>query len=141
MWNEESNKHCNYTFAEKQNDFHGLCSAINKVTNITVLIILPGAVVAALYGKVILSIVYRPEFSVLALSFAALCLYMVLRLEGIILASALFAIGQPGKHRFFVGLRFVLLVMIIYPFITSLYSFREIKSSTNGKIVCTSLPI
>lgn len=102
-------------FAEKQGDFKALCATVLKLTRLTALITLPVVVLAALCNKTILSIVYGKEFSAVAVPFALLCTYVMFLLQGVTLTSVFFAIGQPAKHRLFVVVRAVILVMIIYP--------------------------
>ena len=66
-----------------------------------------------------LALVYGSEYSEVAVPFGLLCVYVLLLMQGNILANVLFGIGQPGKHRLFVGLRALILVVFIYPGVKS----------------------
>lgn len=102
-------------FAEKQDDSKALSAAVLKLSKMTALFTVPAVTLAVLFSKTILSIVYGPDFSLVAISFAFLCLYVILQLQGSILSSVLFAIGMPAKHRLFLSVRVVLLLLSIYP--------------------------
>lgn len=104
-------------FSEKQNDSKALCAAVLKLTRLTALITVPAVVLSVLCSKTILKIVFGKDFSAISVPFALLCVYVTLLLQGSILTSAFFAIGQPAKHRLFVGVRAIILIIIIYPLI------------------------
>ena len=102
-------------FSEKQDDKEALCRAILKITQSVMLFTVPPMVLAVICSKMILSLVYGTEYSMVAVPFSLLCIYVLLLMQGNILARVFFGIGQPGKHRAFVGLRVLLLVILIYP--------------------------
>ncbi len=102
-------------FAEKQGDHEALCAAVLKLTRLTALITFPAVAIIALCSNTILSIVYGKEFSAIAIPFILLCVYVMLLLQGGAFTSVFLAIGQPAKHRLFVVVRAIILVMIIYP--------------------------
>ena len=102
-------------FAEKQDDREALCRAILQMTKLTALFVIPPIVLAIICSKTILTLVYGARYSEVAVAFGLLCIYVLLLVQGSILASVLFGIGQPGKHRAFVGLRALILVVLIYP--------------------------
>jgi O-antigen/teichoic acid export membrane protein len=62
-----------------------------------------------------LTIIYGKEYSVVAVPFSLLCVYVVLLMQGSIFTSLFFSTGQPGKNRTFVVVRCLLLVSLIYP--------------------------
>jgi len=106
-------------FAEKQDDKESLCMAIVKITKFTALFGIPLVTLAIICSKSILTIVYGAEYSAVAVPFAFLCVYIFLLIQGSTLGAVFFGIGQPGKHRAFVGLRAVILAVLIYPAIKS----------------------
>jgi O-antigen/teichoic acid export membrane protein len=102
-------------FAEKQNDREALCSAVLKITRISTLLLIPVTALAIICSKTILTFVFGTEYSAAAVPFSLLCVYVLLLIQGSILGNVFFSIGQPGKHRAFVGLRALILVALIYP--------------------------
>lgn len=102
-------------FAAKQGDFPGLCAAVLKLTKMTALITVPTVILMVSHSKTILSIVYGNEFSVVALPFSFLCVCIMINIQSNLPTLVFFAIGQPSKHRLFVGARAIILSAIIYP--------------------------
>lgn len=102
-------------FAEKQNNSKFLCSAVLKITKITTLLLVPPAVLVMICGKTVLSYVFGAEYSVVAVPFAFLCAYIIFLIQGGTLGAVFFGIGQPGKHRTFVGIRAFISIVLIYP--------------------------
>jgi len=102
-------------FAEKQDDKEALCRAVLKITKVTALLVIPPTALAIICSRAILTFVYPPEYAAVAIPFGLLCVYVLLLIQGSILATVFFGIGQPGKHRAFVGLRALILVVFIYP--------------------------
>ena len=86
-----------------------------KITRATALLLIAPTVLVMICSKTILTLVYGAEYSVVAVQFAFLCVYVVLLIQGTVLGNVFFGIGQPGKHRAFVGLRALILVVFIYP--------------------------
>ncbi|UCE98812.1 MAG: oligosaccharide flippase family protein [Planctomycetota bacterium] len=102
-------------FAEKQDHREALCIAIVKLTKFTALFGLPLVALAIVCSKTILSLVFGEQYSAVAVPFSLLCIYALLLIIGTILGNVLFSIGQPAKHRLFVGLRALILIVFIYP--------------------------
>jgi O-antigen/teichoic acid export membrane protein len=102
-------------FAEKQDDRESLCRAVLHITKYTALLLIPPTALVMVYGGTILTIIYGTEYSAVAVPFALLCVYVLLLIQGGIFANVFFGIGQPGKHRTFVGLRALILILWIYP--------------------------
>ncbi len=101
--------------AEKQDDKEALCRAVLQMTKYTALFVIPPIALAVICSTAILTIVFGPEYSTVAGPFGLLCVYVMLLMQGTILGMVFFGIGQPGKHRVFVGLRVVILAALIYP--------------------------
>lgn len=106
-------------FAEKQDDREALCRAVLQMTKFTALFVIPPMALAIICSKTILTFVFGAEYSAVAVPFGLLCLYILLLIQGTVLGNVFFGIGQPGKHRTFVGLRAAILAALIYPAIKS----------------------
>jgi len=102
-------------FSEKQHDKEALCRAVLKITKVAALLMIPPTALAIICSRAILTFVYPPEYAAVAVPFGLLCVYVLLLIQGTILGSVFFGIGKPGKHRAFVGLRALILVIFIYP--------------------------
>jgi O-antigen/teichoic acid export membrane protein len=102
-------------FAEKQDDREALCKAVLQITRYTALFIIPPVALAMVCSGIILTIIYGAEYSAVAVPFGLLCVYVLLLVQGSIFTNVFFGIGQPGKHRLFVGLRALILILWIYP--------------------------
>jgi O-antigen/teichoic acid export membrane protein len=102
-------------FAEKQEEKKALCRGLLKVTRITALVGIPLMALAIICGKTLLMWIYTPEYAKVVVPFGLLTIYAMLHLQAILMGKLLFGIGQPDKHRFFVGLRAIFLLLLIYP--------------------------
>jgi O-antigen/teichoic acid export membrane protein len=102
-------------FAEKQDDRKALCRAILRITKVIMLFAVPLVILAIIYGRNILSLVYGAQYSAVAAPFGLLCIYVLLIIQGMILGSVFFGLGQPEKHRLFVGSSAIILIILIYP--------------------------
>lgn len=102
-------------FAEKQDDKEALSAAVLQITRVAALLLIAPAALAIICSKTILTFVFGAEYSAVAVPFGLLCVYILLLIQGSILGNVFFGIGQPGKHRAFVGLRALILVAFIYP--------------------------
>lgn len=102
-------------FAEKQDDRESLCSAVLKITKVIALLAIPPTTLAVICSKTILTFVFGAQYSAVAVAFGLLCIYILFLIQGGILGAVLFGIGQPAKHRAFVGLRALISVALMYP--------------------------
>lgn len=102
-------------FAEKQDDREALCRAVLQMTKLTALFVIPPIALAIICSATILTFVFGPEYSIVAGPFGLLCVYVLLLIQGTVLTNVFFGIGQPGKHRTFVGIRALILVVLMYP--------------------------
>jgi len=102
-------------FTEKQDDREALCSAVLKITRAIALFVIPLVTLVILCSKTILLFIYGPRYSAVAVPFSLLCIYVLILIEGAVLGSVFFSIGQPGKHRAFVGIRALISIVLIYP--------------------------
>lgn len=102
-------------FAKKQDDKQSICRAALKMIRATVVFGVPLIAFAAIFAGPILSVVYGPRYAVVAVPFGILCITMLFRVQGSILASVYLAVGKPHLHRRFVALLAVLIIVLIYP--------------------------
>jgi len=102
-------------YSKKQDNKPALCKGVLRITKVTTLLTIPLVTLAVICSRTILSFVYGQQFSAVAVPFGLLCVYVLLLMEGSVLGNVLFGIGQPGKHRAFVGLRTLILVIFMYP--------------------------
>lgn len=102
-------------FAEKQDDKQAICGAVLQITKMIALFVIPSVVLVAACSKAILALVYGSQYSVVSIPFSLLCVYVLLLMQAGVLGGVFFGIGQPGKHRAFVGVRTLVLVIFIYP--------------------------
>ena len=107
-------------FAEKQNDKVALRTAVLKLTQSIAIILLPAVALGLVCGEIILAFVYGSEYGTVWLAFGALCISVTFLIQGGIIGSVFFGIGQPEKHRAFVASRALVLLVLIYP-ATKLY--------------------
>ena len=102
-------------FAEKQGEKGALCRGLLKITRITALVGIPLMALAIVCSKTLLTLVYKPEYAKVVIPFSLLAVYAMLQLQAVLMGKLFFGIGKPEKHRSFVGLRAVLLLLLIYP--------------------------
>ena len=103
------------SFAEKQNDKKVVCRAVLKITAVTATLTIPWLVLAISCGKEILSIVYGSQFATISVAFGLMCIFVFITIQGIVLTLVFLAMGNPEKHRAFVGIRAIILGLLIYP--------------------------
>lgn len=104
-------------FSKMQHNFKELNKNLVKVTLIICSALFPSSIFIYLAGKEILSIVYGSEYGLMAIPFSIIFTTMVVRISSIPVASIYLAVGKPALHRKFTGIRAVLMVILIYPFI------------------------
>ena len=102
-------------FAEKQNDKKALCSAVVRILKGILLFGVPLSVLAALWAKTILSVIYGAQYSVAAVPFALLCFAMLFYVQAVVLSQIYMGIGMPHLHRRYVILLAGLIISLIYP--------------------------
>ena len=102
-------------FAEKQDDPAALRRGLLWITKGISLLILPLTACMIFCREAILTIIYKPEFTEVAVSFSLLCVTYVFLIQEFPIAKIFFALGVPGKHRNYVVIRTVLLAGFIWP--------------------------
>ncbi|MDA8174667.1 MAG: oligosaccharide flippase family protein [Nitrospiraceae bacterium] len=102
-------------FSVKQADKQWINHALIKSTGIILLAGSPLVCFFALYGKDLLTAVYGPQYAAVAMPFAILLAATLFRTVSTPITNVYFAIGKPQLQRFFLMIRAVLMVLIIYP--------------------------
>ncbi|MHC4625371.1 MAG: oligosaccharide flippase family protein [Planctomycetota bacterium] len=102
-------------FSQMQDDNDSLCRVILQISRAVAVFVIPFVVFMASCASAILLLAYGPEYTAVTIPCAMLCLLILVRSEGSILASAYFAVGQPHMHRRFVAVRAAMIVGFIYP--------------------------
>jgi len=101
-------------FSEKQDEKNVLCRGIIQATRLTAVTSIPLMAFMACCGSELLYLVYKPEYAVMAIPFAVLCMQIVVRNGAIILAGMYLAVGKPHLHRYYSAVR-ALAVVLVYP--------------------------
>ena len=101
-------------FSEKQDQKNALCRGIIQATHWTAVTSIPLMAFMVCCGSELLYLIYKPEYAVMAIPFAVLCMQIVVRNGAIILAGMYLAIGKPHLHRYYSAMR-ALAVALIYP--------------------------
>lgn len=89
--------------------------AIVKTVYVMALGGMPILFIVSLYGKSILSIIYGSEYAAVSLPFAIIFGSEMLKTMSKPFATLFLAMGRPELHRFFTGVRAVLILILIYP--------------------------
>lgn len=101
--------------SEKQDEAGTIVAVVLKLTKFIGLLMLPGAALVVVCSPAILSYVFGPEYSAVAVAFSILCVCCVLLIAAIVFGTVFIGLGKPSKHRLFVGIRALLLAAVIYP--------------------------
>ncbi len=102
-------------FAKRQSDETALCKALFQITKYGGMLLIPPMILAITCSSTVLALVYPAEYAAAAVPFAFMCVYILFRIQGAVLANLFFGIGQPGKHRMFTLVRAAVLAALIYP--------------------------
>ena len=106
-------------FSKKQDDLAELRQSVLNIVSVCSVVTIPLAMFFITTSGALLVTVYKSAYSAVAIPFCLLSVIIVLRIQSIILASMYIAIGRPGYHRAFVGLRACVLTVLIYPAISA----------------------
>jgi lipopolysaccharide exporter len=101
--------------SEKQDSNIELCSSVMKITKKASMLLLPLGVCGALFGRQILSLAFGLEYGVMAVPFGILLFYFIISVLCGPIAGVYYAIGQPHQDRYFMMLRTLVLICLIYP--------------------------
>jgi lipopolysaccharide exporter len=104
-------------FSSTQNNTKLLSSRIFKSTKYIILIFFPLLTLMACNSKIILSIIYGEKYINSSIVFIMFCFNISLLIVAVIVVNALLSIGMPNLERFASLIRFIVISIIIIPFI------------------------
>ncbi len=104
-------------FSKKQNERDWINQAVLDITSAIAYFCFPILVFVILYGKNLLTFVYGGEYAQVALPFAIIFASSMLRTCGIPIVQVYWSMGRPELHRIFTGIRALLIIILIIPFV------------------------
>ena len=102
-------------FSEKQDNKLALCRGLLGTTRYTAFLVVPLIAFMICFSRELLGIVYKSQYVAMAVPFAVLCLQILARSEGSILAGMYLAVGKPHLLRRFSSVRAAIIIVFIYP--------------------------
>lgn len=122
-------------FARLQENTQRLRMVVVKAIWTTIGASLPICIVVIFFRKQILALVFGAEYMAVGNAFGFLSVYAVCIIISTILASVLFGIGRPGKHRLGMFIWTLIGTALIYPFI-SLFGLAGAPAALIVAAVC-----
>ena len=104
-------------FSEIQTEKALIGNIIRHSTTAMAFLGMPVFFLLMLYGKEVLSLIYGEKYMAVSLPFAIIFLSALLRTISIPFATLFLAVGHPELHRLFTGVRAILILVLIYPFV------------------------
>ncbi len=98
-----------------QDDLPALRNTVLRMTRLLFTFGIPLTASFVIFGRPMLALAYGPTYSAVSDAFGVLCVYFLLSLLGVIIASAYLAVGRPALHRRFTIIRALLVSALIYP--------------------------
>ncbi len=105
-------------FAEGQDSKEILRGRVLKVIRTSLILSIPLVAVVAIGSKPIISLIYTPKYTAVAVPFALLCITMFLKTQAQILVTICLAVGKPHLHRRYAVFLAASVVILMYPGIT-----------------------
>jgi O-antigen/teichoic acid export membrane protein len=102
-------------FAERQDDKPFLRRSVTRVIRYTLLLGIPLAAGATIWGRQLLSLVYGAPYAAVAMPFGILCFSTVFSVQGVVLSKIYLALGKPHVHRRLTAILALLIVVFICP--------------------------
>jgi O-antigen/teichoic acid export membrane protein len=102
-------------FAEGQDNNEILRRRVLKVIRTSLIFSVPLVALAAIGSKPIISLIYTPEYAVVAVPFAMLCVTMFLKTQAQILVTVCLAVGKPHLHRRYAIFLASMVICLMYP--------------------------
>ena len=103
------------TFSLMQDDKENLKTTLLKLTEIVAFFVLPFFTFFIVFSRPVLSLIYSPEYSKVAIPFSIICGYVFLYILSILSMNVIFAMGNPDKYRTASLLRTIFFLIILYP--------------------------
>lgn len=105
-------------FAEGQDRNEVLRRRVLKVIRSSLIFSIPLVVIVAIGSKTIISLIYTPRYTVVAVPFVLLCITMFIKTQAHILVTICLAVGKPHLHRRYAIFLAASVVCLMYPGIT-----------------------
>jgi len=102
-------------FAQMQDSKEKLKEALLKSTDLTAMVCGPFVAFCIVFASPLLSFLYKPEYATVAVSFAILMIYVMIRLLSTILMQLYFALAKPELQRRFSLARLIVIALMTYP--------------------------
>ena len=102
-------------FSEIQKEKDHMSASIMKVVTVMALGGIPILFFVSLYGKDVLTIIYGHEYAAVSRPFAVMFCSELIRTISLPFATLFLAVGHPELHRYFTGVRAILILVLIYP--------------------------
>jgi len=102
-------------FSLIQDDKEKLKNYLLKLTEIVATISLPFFTFLIMYASPILTLVYSPEVSTIAIPFRICCIFSFLYLSSVLIMNVAFATGNPDKFRQASLVRTIVFLILLYP--------------------------
>jgi lipopolysaccharide exporter len=105
-------------FAEGQDSKELLRRRVRKVIRTSLIFSVPLVAIVALGAKPIISLIYTPKYTAVAIPFAILCVTMFIKTQAHILVTVCLAVGKPHLHRRYAIFLATCVICLMYPGIT-----------------------
>jgi len=102
-------------FSEMQEEKDYMSASIMKAIAVMALGGMPILFFVSLFGKDVLAIIYGYEYAAVSIPFAIIFCSELIRTISLPFASLFLAVGHPEMHRYFTGVRALLILILIYP--------------------------
>jgi lipopolysaccharide exporter len=102
-------------FSLIQDDIEKLKNSLLELTKIAATFGLPFFTFLIVYARPILTLIYSPEVSTIAMPFSIYCIFSFLYILSILIVSMVFATGNPDQYRTASMVRTIVFLIILYP--------------------------
>ena len=103
------------TFSLMQDDKENLKITLLKLTEIVATFVLPFFTFFIVFSRPLLTLIYSPEYSKVAIPFSIICVFIFLYILSILIMNVVFATGNPDKFRTASLVRTIIFLIILYP--------------------------
>lgn len=102
-------------FSMKQNDQEWINQWTLNITKIIAFLGFPLLFFVIFYGEEILTLVYGVNYGAVSIPYAIIFANAFMRTVSVPIATVYISIGRPELHRFFTGIRAILIISLIWP--------------------------
>lgn len=102
-------------FSLMQDDKQYLKLTLLKLTEITATFVLPFFTFFIVFSQPLLTLIYSPEYSKVAIPFRIICVFIFLYILSVLMMNVAFATGNPDKFRTASLVRTIVFLIILYP--------------------------